>query len=269
MRTVLVLLTIAVATPIIGAVVILAALVGARDVPGGVFDIAPRVWGWLLCKAAGVRVVVHREGEAPAGPCVYVANHVSWFDVFTIASVLKYYKFVAKAELERIPIFGRAMRAAGFIFVDRQNRKAAFEGYEKAAARIRDGVSVVVHPEGTRGDEYALRPFKKGPFVLAIAAGVPVVPTLVYGTREVQRRGSFRVSRGVVHLHFLPAIETAGLDYAGRDQLSRETWARMASTLERTYGIVSPTDGRSPAEPSVETRSSATPVPGGAHLTTH
>lgn len=269
MRTVLVLLTIAIATPIIGAVVIVAALLGLRDVPGGVFDLAPRAWGWLLCRAAGVRVVVHQEGEAPAGPCVYVANHVSWFDVFAIASVLKHYKFVAKAELERIPIFGRAMRAAGFIFVDRQNRKAAFEGYEKAAARIRDGVSVVVHPEGTRGDEYALRPFKKGPFVLAIAASVPVVPTLVYGTREVQRRGSLRVSSGVVHLHFLPPLATAGLDYAGRDQLSRETWARMASTLERTYGIASTATGSSPVDPAVETRRPAAATSGGAHLTTH
>jgi 1-acyl-sn-glycerol-3-phosphate acyltransferase len=268
-RTLLVLLTIAIATPIIAAVVILASLVGARDVRGGVFDVAPRLWGWLLCKAAGVRVVVHQEGQPAEGPCVYAANHVSWFDVFSIASVLQHYKFVAKAELERIPIFGRAMRAAGFIFVDRQNRKAAFAGYEKAAARIREGVSVVVHPEGTRGDEYALRPFKKGPFVLAIAAGVPVVPTLVHGTREVQRRGSLRVSRGVVHLHFLEPIPTTGMDYAGREALSRVTWERMAAALERTYGIPSTTDGAPASEAPVDHEHSPVPVTGGARLTTH
>ncbi|MBL8960254.1 MAG: 1-acyl-sn-glycerol-3-phosphate acyltransferase [Gemmatimonadetes bacterium] len=268
MRTLLVLLTIAVATPIIGTVVIVAALLGARDVPGGVFDVAPRLWGWLLCKAAGVRVVVHQEGPPVTGPCVYAANHVSWFDVFSIASVLQHYKFVAKAELERIPIFGRAMRAAGFIFVDRQNRKAAFAGYETAAARIRDGVSVVVHPEGTRGDSYALRPFKKGPFVLAIAAGVPVVPTLVYGTREVQRRGSFRVSAGVVHLHFLAPIPTAGLDYAGRDELSRVTWERMAATLEQAYGIPSPAGGPRSSD-STDYERGPVPSAGSARLTTH
>ena len=269
MRTLLVLLTIAVATPIIGTVVILASLFGVRDVPGGVYDVAPRLWGWLLCKAAGVRVVVHQEGSPVEGPCVYAANHVSWFDVFSIASVLQHYKFVAKAELERIPIFGRAMRAAGFIFVDRQNRKAAFAGYETAAARIREGVSVVVHPEGTRGDSYALRPFKKGPFVLAIAAGVPVVPTLVYGTREVQRRGSFRVSSGVVHLHFLPPIPTAGLDYAGRDELSRVTRERMAETLERAYGITSPAGGPASPESPVAYERGQVPATGGARLTTH
>ncbi len=243
MRTVLVLLTLLVATPIIGVIVILAALLGMRDTPGGVFDLAPRVWSWLLCRAAGVRVVVHHAERIGNEPRVYVANHVSWFDVFAIASVLQHYKFVAKAELERIPLFGRAMRAAGFILIDRNNRKAAFEGYEVAAQRIRDGVSVVVHPEGTRGDSYALRPFKKGPFVLAIAAAVPIVPTLVYGTREVQRRGSMRVRSGVVHLHFLEPLDTAGLDYTARDRLSRVTWERMAAELDAVYGITSPRPG--------------------------
>jgi 1-acyl-sn-glycerol-3-phosphate acyltransferase len=264
-RTILVLLTFLIATPLIGTTVILAALLGVKDTPGGVFDLAPRVWAWLLCRAGGVRLVVH-QAQRPSGPCVYVANHVSWFDVFTIGSVLTHYKFVAKAELERIPIFGRAMRAAGFIFVDRNNRKAAFAGYEQAAARIRDGLSVVVHPEGTRGEEYALRPFKKGPFVLAIAAGVPVVPTLVYGTREVQRRGSMRVRAGEVHLHFLDPIPTAGLDYAGRDELSRITWERLSRELERCYGVQrSPAAARGEERPE---RASGLAVGGPAATTT-
>ena len=85
--------------------------------------------------------------------------------------MLPRYKFVAKAELFKVPIFGRAMRAAGMIEIQRDNRKAAFGAYDVAAERIRDGNSVVVFPEGTRGHAYPLRPFKKGPFVLAIAAG--------------------------------------------------------------------------------------------------
>lgn len=250
------------ATPVIGLACIVAGLLGVRDTPGGVFDLAPRVWGWLLCKAAGVRVVVHHpERIGGDGPRVYVANHVSWFDVFAIASVLRHYKFVAKAELERVPILGRAMRAAGFILIDRQNRKAAFEGYEVAAKRIRDGVSVVVHPEGTRGDSYALRPFKKGPFVLAIAAGVPIVPTLVYGTREVQRRGSMFVRAGEVHLHFLESLDTHGLDYAARDRLARLTWERMADELELAYGIVSPRPGSAGAAAPDHRDLASTPHP--------
>jgi 1-acyl-sn-glycerol-3-phosphate acyltransferase len=257
-----------IATPILCLMVIVAGLFGVRDVPGGVFDVVPRVWGWLLCKAAGVRIVIHERPRFD-GPCVYVANHVSWFDVFALASVLRHYKFVAKAELSRIPLFGRSMRSAGFIFVDRTNRKAAFAGYEEAAAQIRSGVSVVVHPEGTRGDEYALRQFKKGPFVLAIAAGVPVVPTVVFGTREVQPRGRVGVRAGEVHLHFLEPIPTAGLDYTQRDQLARATWEQMSAALERQHGIAS-----GPAEPlrgdpvSSDVRASVG-LSGGASLTTH
>src|SRR4029434_6736432 len=116
-------------------------------------------------------------------PRIYVSNHVSWFDVLTLAAVLPRYKFVGKAELFRIPVFGRAAHAAGMIAIERENRKAAVEPSRVAAERIRPGASVVVFPEGTRGRVYALRQFKKGPFVLAVAAGVPVHPTIRHRTR--------------------------------------------------------------------------------------
>ncbi|MGQ0649755.1 MAG: lysophospholipid acyltransferase family protein [Gemmatimonadaceae bacterium] len=240
MRTVLVMLVVLFVTPVLATVVIVAAMLGIPDRRGGIFDLAPRWWAAGLVKAAGARIVLHNAEHIPADEArVYVANHVSWFDVFALAATLSHYKFIAKAELERIPLFGRAVRAAGFIFIDRNNRKAAFTGYEAAAERIRHGASVVVHPEGTRGHSYALRPFKKGPFVLAVAAGVPIVPTLVYGTREIQRKGSFIVRPGAVHVHFLEPIPTAGMTYDDRDRLSRMTWERMAAELERIYGIAS------------------------------
>ena len=251
MRTVLVMLVFVLATPPLGAMVILAAMLGVRDRPGGIFDRLPRLWAGMLLRAAGVRVVLHHpERMANGRPQVYIVNHVSWFDVFTLAATLSHYKFVAKTELSRIPIFGAAVRAAGFIFIDRNNRKAAFAGYEVAAERIRGGASVVVHPEGTRGASYALRPFKKGPFVLAVAAGVPIVPTLVYGTREIQRRGSMQVRSGEVHVHFLEPVPTGGLTYEDRDRLSRVTWERMATELEQVYGIRSVSS--SPPAPALE-----------------
>src|SRR5207249_2699146 len=95
----------------------------------------------------------------------------SWFDVPALAKILPRYKFVAKAELFKVPIFGRGMRIVGMIEIQRENRKAAFGAYDVAAEKIRSGSSVIVFPEGTRGHAYPLRPFKKGPFVLAIAAG--------------------------------------------------------------------------------------------------
>lgn len=261
MRTLLAFLMLVISTPILGLVVIIAALLGAKDREGGVYDWAPRFWARLLLWASGVRVVLHHPERAPRGsPRVYVANHVSWYDVLTLAAVLRRYKWVGKAELFRIPLFGAAARAAGMIPIERDNRKAAFESYDVAAQRIRAGASVVVCPEGTRGKIYSLRPFKKGPFVLAAKAGVPIVPTLLYGTIQVLPRGSWWVRSGTVHVHFLDEIPTEGTTYLDRDALARTCWARIAAELEREYGIASAQHAPPASTPVVPHPSPRTPI---------
>jgi 1-acyl-sn-glycerol-3-phosphate acyltransferase len=240
MRTILVFLTLLIMTPVFGLMVIVAALVGVKDREGSIYDNAPRWWARCLVWAAGIRVRLHNEERMRSGePRIYVSNHISWFDVLTLAAVLPRYKFVGKAELFRIPLFGRAARAAGMIPIERENRKSAFESYRVAADRIRAGASVVVFPEGTRGRSYALRPFKKGPFVLAVAAGVPMVPTVVHGTLDVMSRDSFRIRSGVVDIHFLEPIDTAGLTYEDRNRLSRAAWDRMAGAMHDQFGVES------------------------------
>jgi 1-acyl-sn-glycerol-3-phosphate acyltransferase len=121
--------------------------------------------------------------------------------------------------------------------IQRDNRKAAFGAYEVAAERIRQGNSVVVFPEGTRGHTYALRPFKKGPFVLAIAAGVPVVPIIVHGTIEILRKGSFRVHPGTIDIHLLEPVSTTTVDYDHREALMQTVRKRMADAMRDLYGI--------------------------------
>lgn len=240
MRTVVALLIMTLVTPVLATVVIVASLLGVQNRPGGVYDWTPRLWSRIALWSAGVRLVLHgAERLQPAKARVFVSNHVSWYDIFTLLTILPRYRFVAKAELFRIPMFGPAARRAGTIPIQRENRKAAFQAYDEAAKGIREGASVVVCPEGTRGDSYALRPFKKGPFVLAIAAQAPVVPLVVYGTREVQPRGSFRIRAGTVHVHLLEAIETVGMSYEDRDRLADECWRRMAEALEREHGVSS------------------------------
>src|SRR5688500_6460092 len=238
MRTILVFLTLVIMTPVFGLMVIIASLFGVKDREGSIYDKAPRWWAKWLVRAAGIRVRLHNDELMRSGePRIYVSNHVSWFDVLTLASVLPRYKFVGKAELFRIPIFGRAARAAGMIAIERENRKSAFESYRVAADRIRAGASVVVFPEGTRGRTYALRQFKKGPFVLAVAAGVPIVPAIVHGTLDVMPRDTFRVRSGVVDVHFLEPIDASGLTYDDRNRLSRAAWDRMAEAMRELYGI--------------------------------
>src|SRR5688572_26977461 len=240
MRTLLTLVTMVVVTPVLATIVIVAGLIGVPNRPGGLYDRIPRLWSRLALFLAGVRLELHGdEVLREIKPRVFVSNHVSWYDIFTLLAILPRYRFVAKAELFRIPLFGTAARRAGTIPIQRENRKAAFQAYEEAAREIHGGASVVVCPEGTRGDSYALRPFKKGPFVLAIAAEAPVVPLVVYGTREIQRKGSFVIRSGTVHVHFLEEIPTAGLHYEDRDRLADECWRRMAKALETEHGVTS------------------------------
>jgi 1-acyl-sn-glycerol-3-phosphate acyltransferase len=240
MRTVITVGIMLLLTAVFGTIVIVAGLLGVENRPGGIYDRIPRVWSRIALKLAGVRLEIH-GGEQLQGSHarVFVSNHVSWYDIFTLLAILPRYRFVAKAELFRIPFFGPAARRAGTIPIQRENRKAAFEAYEEAARGIRDGASVVVCPEGTRGESYSLRPFKKGPFVLAIAAHAPVVPMVLYGTREVQPKGSFRIKSATVHVHFLEQISTAGMNYDDRDRLAAACWQQMADTLRTDHGVSS------------------------------
>jgi 1-acyl-sn-glycerol-3-phosphate acyltransferase len=238
LRTILLALTAVVATFFIGLAVIIAAMLGVKDKPGGIYDKAPRWWSSAVLWAVGIRVRVHGMDQVNLGePHIFASNHVSWFDVPALAKVLPRYKFVAKAELFKVPIFGSGMRAAGMIEIQRENRKAAFGAYDVAAERIRSGNSVVVFPEGTRGHAYPLRPFKKGPFVLAIAAGVPIVPVIVHGTIEIMPKGSLRAHPGTIDVHLLEAVSTTGVDYDHREALMQTVRTRMADAMRDLYRI--------------------------------
>jgi 1-acyl-sn-glycerol-3-phosphate acyltransferase len=238
MRTLLTIAAVWFATILLAPVAIVARILGLSEGANGVAQWCMRTWAKSMCMAAGVKVVVHdAERVLPERGAVYACNHVSWFDVFAIASVLPRYTFIAKAELRKLPIFGYGAEAAGVVFLARDNRKAAFESYQGAAKEVTAGKNVVVFPEGTRGRDYSLRPFKKGPFVLAIAAQAPVVPVLVYGAREVMPKGTFRVRSNTVHVHFLEAVDTTGLTYDRRHQLMRVVWGRIEACLRTEYGI--------------------------------
>jgi 1-acyl-sn-glycerol-3-phosphate acyltransferase len=237
-RTILLYSTAAAATIVLGSIVIIAALLGVKDGPNSIYDKVPRWWSLAVLWMVGIKVRVHgMENATPDATQIFASNHVSWFDVPSLASTLPNNRFVAKAELFKVPVFGRAMRAVGMIEIQRENRKAAFGAYEVAAERIRGGKSVVVFPEGTRGTAYPLRPFKKGPFVLAIAAGVPIVPIILHGTIEVMPRGTLWVHPGTIDIHLLEPVSTTGVDYDHRDALMSTVRTRMADAMRDLYGV--------------------------------
>ncbi|MEJ5359021.1 MAG: lysophospholipid acyltransferase family protein [Desulfobacterales bacterium] len=159
-----------------------------------------RLWGKSILWVSGVRVAVcGRERLDPRRPCIFMANHQSNYDIPVLLGHLPVqFRWLAKAELFRIPLFGRAMRGAGYIPIDRKDRASAFHSLREAAEKIRAGASIVIFPEGTRSPDGELKPFKKGGFVLALQARAPVVPIGIRGTREVMPKGSLWIRPGRV-----------------------------------------------------------------------
>jgi 1-acyl-sn-glycerol-3-phosphate acyltransferase len=139
---------------------------------------------------------------------------------------------VAKRVLFWIPILGWSMWMCGFIPIDRSNRESAIRSLEEAARKVREGTSVLVFPEGTRGPGGGLLPFKKGGFVLALQAGVPVVPIAILGSERIMPKGSLRVGRGRIRVRLGRPIPTAGRKSGARDALMGEV-RHAIETLER------------------------------------
>jgi len=206
-------------------------LLGIPNRQGGVYDRIGRTWSAKVLKVAGVAVRTQGMDRVPRDqPVVFVSNHQSFFDILALSATLPgTMRFVAKKELARVPIFGKAMRSAGHIFIDRQNRAKAFDAYEEAAQAVRDGMCAVVFAEGTRSRTGNLLPFKKGPFVFAIASQVPLVPIYCAGTFDILPKGSIWVRPKPVTLMFGEPISTKGLVYEDREQLM----ARTRAVIER------------------------------------
>jgi 1-acyl-sn-glycerol-3-phosphate acyltransferase len=164
-----------------------------------------------------------------------MSNHASHFDVPMIFQAFpRPVRMVAKKELFAIPVFGKAMRAAGFPEVDRRNRARAIEALERGSSLFSQGISLWIAPEGTRSRDGSLQPFKKGGFVLALERQIAILPIGIAGTREVLAPGSVNVRIDVpVHVHFGAPIAPSADAYSpdARDALMRSTRDAITDAL--------------------------------------
>jgi 1-acyl-sn-glycerol-3-phosphate acyltransferase len=192
-----------------------------------------RFWARVGLRLAGVRLEVEGAGNPPAGQAViYMPNHQSNFDILALfAGLPGQFRWLAKEELFRIPLFGLAMRRTGYIAVDRADRRKALLSMQEAAQRIAAGTSVVVFPEGTRSPDGHLLPFKKGGFMLALQAQAPVVPVAIAGSHAVMPKGSRWIRGGTIRVAIFPPVPTAGLDAAARDALMERVRVPIARAL--------------------------------------
>ncbi len=241
-RTVWTIGNIMLATLVFGPLAILGGLVRA---PMKYFDWCGRGWsGWII-RASGCPVTAEgEENIAVDGPQILVVNHQSWFDVPSIAThIPKTYHFVAKKELERVFIFGRAWKAAGHISIDRTDRKSAMESLDRAGEQLRrEGSAVIIFAEGTRAPTDALQRFKKGAFMLALHTGVPIVPVAVAGTRRVMPKGRWRVTRGPIIVRFGKPIPTADLSEEDREDLVERVWEEVRRLRDESRAQLPPGD---------------------------
>ena len=215
--------------------VIVAAVLGVKRRPGGIYDWGATDWARDIIAAAGTPVELQGVDRIPLNqPVVYASNHSSMFDIWALAATLPgSVRFVAKQELVKVPLVGRAMLAAGHVAIDRFNRARAFEAYERAAAVIRGGISAVVFPEGTRSRTGELLPFKNAPFGLAIAAGVPVIPVYVHNSFEILPKGGVRLHPRPIRILVGEPIPTAGLSLDDRQRLAERTRAALLALRAR------------------------------------
>jgi 1-acyl-sn-glycerol-3-phosphate acyltransferase len=169
-----------------------------------------RFWGRSILVVSRIKVTVDGLSSIdPQRPYIYMPNHQSNFDIPVLLGHLTVqFRWLAKMELFKIPIFGHAMRKAGYISIDRNNRESAFKSLELAAEKIRSGVSVLIFPEGTRSRDGKIQAFKKGGFVMAIESGVPIVPIIISGARAIMTKGKFRVNPGRIRMSIQKPIDT-------------------------------------------------------------
>jgi 1-acyl-sn-glycerol-3-phosphate acyltransferase len=179
------------------------------------------LWARMLLKLSSIRVnVIGRENVLMNRPQIFMANHQSDFDILIVLAYIPgQFRWIVKKELFKIPVFGKAMKSAGYIEIDRQNHEKALKSLEEAAQKIREGKSVVTFPEGTRSRDGKIKPFKQGMFHLAIQAGVPIVPISIIGAHEIMPKRSLKVRPGQITMIIDRPVDVSGYTVETRAQL--------------------------------------------------
>ncbi len=207
LRTIFIWFCLGVDTLVLGTLVIFAYLF---DRTGKMGHRIARRWAKVMLWVTGVRVSIEGTGQVPKeGSYIFMSNHQGSYDIFALHAHLPFdFKWLAKKELFSIPFFGWTMAAAGYISIDREGNRDTVRAMNEAAQKIRDGMSVLIFPEGSRSPDGSIQPFKKGGFSLAIKSKVPIVPVAIAGSREIMPKGQKVPNPGTIRIRVGKPIET-------------------------------------------------------------
>ena len=221
--------------PVTIVLCIIAIIVSFFSHAGNPVHIIARIWAKFILFVSGIKVQV--EGLTnidPSKSYIYMSNHRSNFDIPVLLGCLPIqFRWLAKAELFKIPIFGRAMSGAGYVKIDRSNRVSAFKSINQVAAKMKNSVSVMIFPEGTRSEDGDVKPFKKGGFVMAVDTGAPIVPVILRGTRSIMAKGSWRINPGDVTLSIEKPIDTTGYTRDTKEDLIKIVRSVICEVFEK------------------------------------
>jgi 1-acyl-sn-glycerol-3-phosphate acyltransferase len=194
-----------------------------------------RCWAKILLYISGVKIeIIGMENIVSGKPQILMANHQSDFDILIcMAGIPLDFIWTAKKELFRIPVFGKAMRASGFIEIDRQDHEKAIKSLAQAAAKFQEGISVASFPEGTRSRDGQLLPFKQGMFYLALQTGIPIVPVSIIGSGKIMSKKSWQVNRGEIIMVIDKPVDVSGYTIETR-----------ASLMEKVRNIIAVNQGK-------------------------
>ncbi len=186
----------------------------------------------VALRIAGIHVRAEGVENIPAATCVFASNHCSNLDPLALVpKIPQRVSLLAKTDVFKIPILSKAIRQNGLIPVDRSNKDAAAESVDQAVESLKQGLSFCIFAEGTRSRDGRLQPFKRGAFVMAIRAAVPVVPVSLAGTQNLLRRGDWKMYPGEVVVRFGLPIDSSQFTFDQRQQLLDQTYSAVAANL--------------------------------------
>ncbi|AAM73253.1 MAG TPA: 1-acyl-sn-glycerol-3-phosphate acyltransferase [Chlorobaculum sp.] len=201
------------------------------DPSGDQFHKMAAWWGRFSARVLGIEVKV--EGEENYNPnknYLVVSNHAGMADIPLILGSMKLnLRFVAKEELGKIPVFGPALKSAGYVFIKRGQNREALQSMLKAADTLKAGRSIHIFPEGTRSKTGKILPFKRGAFIIAEKAKVPVLPVTIVGSNLITPKKSLKINHGTVRLIIGKPIEPAKAE-----ALMKESYSVISENLEKS-----------------------------------
>ena len=202
--------------------------------------IAVRNWGRSMLWSWGIKLEIEDFDKLPQDKSTIIMyNHQSSFDILTFAAVLPFeWKAVMKKEVLSIPFVGWVSKIGGHYFVSRDGSSEDTKEVKKIVSEIKTGPSLILAPEGTRSYDGTLLPFKKGGFLIAMLAGVPVVPMLIWGGKNIKNKDEFKLSPNkIINVKFFDPIDVAQLPSGkkGREELENSVRGLLGSEIEKYF----------------------------------